>query len=263
MTIDNLLALSGLASHAGRGKLVHRCHDALGDILVVDQGAHRILTFDTVYEQSRFNLEQPACLEHHYTRAMLLGLAFLEPRHISLFGLGSGCLLQAFNHMFENTDFEVVEYRQAVVDVAKMYFDLPVSSRLNIAVADAGYHIKSMATSSTDMIFADMYTAEDMNPLQQQPSFVRQCHRVLDEEGWLIANFHHLPEMSSEFFVALQKYFQEILIYRIPEENYIIYAGKQRLLNDLEKYLPRTRWFPYNDKIRYDELFKRIVRLTI
>ena len=256
------MLLSELVSQWGRSKLVHRRNDRWGDILVIDQGDHRILTFDSIYEQSRFNLKHPALLVHYYTRAMLLGLAFMEPRHITLLGLGSGCLLQAFHRMFDNAVFEVVEYRQAVVDVASEFFNLPASPNIRVSVTDAGHYLKATPAASTDMIFADMYTAEDMNPLQLQKSFLRQCHRVLTEEGWLVGNFHELPDPTSEFFTVLHSLFAEVLLYHVPDENYIIYASKHKLIASLETYALRTKWFPYNDKIGYDFLFSRIVRLS-
>lgn len=245
-----------------RGKHVHRCKDQWGDILVMDKGNDRILTFDTLYEQSRVNKKHPDLLMHLYTRAMLLGLAFVEPRHVTMLGLGSGCLLQVFHEMFREATLSVVECRELVVEVAKEYFWLPQSPNIEITVTDAQFYLKKSATASTDIIFSDLYNADDMSPIQLQKSFLRECHRALTDDGWLVANFHHLPDTTSEFFVTLEKLFEEILIFNIPDENYIIYAGKQRLITDLETYMPRTKWFPHNDKIHYENLFSRIVRMT-
>ncbi len=252
-----------LINQLSRGKFVYRCKDEWGDILVMDKGDDRILTFDSIHEQSRLNKKQPALLVHLYTRAMLLGLALIAPRHVTMLGLGSGCLLQAFDKMLTATAISVVEYRTLVVEVAKKYFWLPTSDNIAIAVADAETYLEASATASTDIIFSDLYNAEDMHPLQLQTSFLLDCHRVLTEGGWLVANFHHLPDTTSEFFTTLEKYFEEILIFTIPTENYIIYAGKQRLVADLDSYVSRTGQFPHSDKLHYEKLFRRLVRLTI
>jgi len=253
--------LSDEVSQFCRGKLIHRRRDKWGDILVFDHGNHRVLTFDSNYEQSRLDKSQPALLVHYYTRAMMLGMAFIEPKHVTILGLGSGCLLQAFHDMFDETVLAVVEFRQAVVDVARKYFCLPEAPHIMITVMDAEHYLKMMTPASTDIIFADLYNADDMNSLQMQKSFLRQCHRVLTAEGWLVLNFHELPGLSSEFFSVLRSLFKEILVYHVPNENHIIYAGKCRLIGSLDAYASRTKWFPHNDRVRYDLLFTEIIRL--
>ena len=58
------------------GKLVHKASDEFGDILVLDFHNHRVMTFDSIYEQSRMNKDEPYAPIHEYTKAMLLVLAF-------------------------------------------------------------------------------------------------------------------------------------------------------------------------------------------
>ncbi|MFO7602702.1 MAG: hypothetical protein R6X06_02690, partial [Gammaproteobacteria bacterium] len=185
--------------------------------------------------------------------------AFREPKHVTLLGLGSGCLLQGLQAMPAPPRVAVVEHRQAVVDVARDYFWLPEAGNISVNVSDASAYLKRTAAVSTDIIFADLYTADEMNPLQLQKSFLRLCHRLLTEEGWLVLNFHTLPDRSAEFFTLLHRLYAEVLIYHAPDENYIIYAGKSRRRTSLGNEMERARCFPYNDKIGYDFLLTRIV----
>ncbi|MFO7602570.1 MAG: hypothetical protein R6X06_02015, partial [Gammaproteobacteria bacterium] len=145
MSLGELLLLSDLVRQAGRGKLVHRHSDPWGDILVIDQGEHRVLTFGTIYEQSRLNKRYPALMVHHYIRGMMLSLAFREPKHVTLLGLGSGCLLQGLQAMPAPPRVAVVEHRQAVVDVARDYFWLPEAGNISVNVSDASAYLKRTA----------------------------------------------------------------------------------------------------------------------
>ena len=46
------------------GKLIHRTSDEFGIMLVLDYPRYRVLSFDSVYEQSGFYLEKPYELVH-------------------------------------------------------------------------------------------------------------------------------------------------------------------------------------------------------
>lgn len=119
------------------GKVTHRQHDIWGDILVIDHGSQRVLTFDTIYEQSRMDRNKPAMLVHNYTRAMILGLAFVKPEHVTILGLGGGCLVRAVHALFGEAVLDVVELRQAVVEIAQRYFMLPQAPRIQVTISDA------------------------------------------------------------------------------------------------------------------------------
>jgi hypothetical protein len=95
--------------------------------------------------------------------------------------------------------------------------------------------------ASTDIIFADVYKAYDMAAFQGQAWFLQQCHRALTEKGWLVMNFHEMPNANSAFMLRLKKLFPEVLVCLVPKGNYIIYAGKvrcEKLLGDYFEALP-------------------------
>ena len=117
--------------------IIHRTNDAWGDILVIDHRCYRNLTFDSICQQSSMHLNRRHILVHEYTRAMMLVLAFIKPRHVTILGLGGGCLLRSLYHILPKCELQAVELRQRVYEVATEFFGIPLSKKVTITIADA------------------------------------------------------------------------------------------------------------------------------
>ena len=78
-----------------KGEIVHHTRDALGSILVVDYRKHRVLTFNSVFEQSKIDRRYPYLPVHEYNRAMMLPAVFANPGHVTILGLGGGVMAGA------------------------------------------------------------------------------------------------------------------------------------------------------------------------
>lgn len=209
--------------------LRHRTRDSWGNILVLDQQNQRILSFDSIYEQSRMDLSHPNELIHHYTRAMLLGLTFGNPAHVTLLGLGGGCLLRAAYQVSPHLKIQAVELRSAVVDIAREYFGLPDSPNLSIEVANGRDYVRQQPDACTDLIWADMYQELRADPFQMKTGFFHESRRILSDNGWLVINCHEMPAVNGSFFRNLKAYFTEILVCTVPSGNVVIYAGKSQM----------------------------------
>src|SRR5690606_34998140 len=98
---------------------------------------HRVLTFNTIFEQSKIDRRSPWLPVHEYNRAMLLPVAFGQPRHATVLGLGGGVMASALHHLLPACQVHAVELRQAVLDVAREFFSLPDSDRLRVTISDA------------------------------------------------------------------------------------------------------------------------------
>lgn len=204
----------------------HEQRDKWGKILVLDQNNQRVLAFDSIYEQSRMDLNYPSRLVHQYTRAMLLALTFGNPEHVTLFGLGGACLLRAVHQVNPRIRLQAVELRAAVVEIARDYFGLPDSPLLSIEVADGRDYITQQPDACTDLIWADMYHALRADPFQMQQRFFCESQRILSDDGWLVINCHEFPPANGLFFRFLNMYFKEILICTVPSGNFVVYASK-------------------------------------
>ncbi|MEX2475519.1 spermidine synthase [Marinobacter sp.] len=231
----------------GKGDIVHQTRDALGSILVIDYRKHRVLTFNSVFEQSKIDRHYPHLPVHEYNRAMLLPAVFAHPHHVTILGLGGGVMASALHHLYPECRIHAVELRQAVVDIAREFFALPDSERLAVTIADARNALENLPQASTDMILADLYNADRMSPAQAQRQFVDQCSRALTDQGWLVLNYHRTPDPEGPYFRQLKQHFAVLLMFRSKSNNTVIYASKTHfesvhsknpLLAEMEKRLP-------------------------
>lgn len=229
LTLLNKTIITGERDLLG-DPIIHRTSDEFGDILVIDRGVFRSLTFDSIYDQSSMDLRDPLNLVHEYTQAMVLALAFLKPRHITLLGLGGGSILRSVHNVFPECKINAIELRQQVHVVAAEYFGLPVSNNITITIADAERWLNSAEDNSTDVILADMFTAYCMNPFQMQKNFIQQSYRVLNKKGWIIINYHDISDLNSPFFEFLYSIFADVFIYKTAVgNNNVIFASKERV----------------------------------
>lgn len=230
-----------------RGEVTFQTEDALGKILVIDHRKHRILSFDSVFEQSKIDRSSPHLPVHEYNRAMLLPVAFAEPRHATILGLGGGSLVGALHHLLPTCTLHAVELRREVMKVARQFFSLPEASNIEITVADARRVLPELPGGGTDLILTDLYDAQRMSPAQAQRRFIEQCAEALGPNGWLAINYHQLPPENGPLFMYLRALFAVVLLFRSKTGNYVLYASKEPFelmdsrdpcLTALEKRLP-------------------------
>jgi len=240
--------------------IIYRTQDQWGDIMVIERERCRVLAFDPVYEQSCINLRNPHIPFHEYTRIMILVLALINPHHITILGLGGGCLLHCLHYLLPDCTLLSIELRKKVYEVALDFFLLPTQPNINVCISDAKLAIRRCEDSSTQIIFADMYQNYGMNPFQMQKKFIQQCQRILDDTGWLVVNYHQLPDFESSFIQCLQRHFAEIFVCPAFSGNTILFAKKnstgsirhhQTQVLELEKKL----------NIKLLPLFKKMTRI--
>lgn len=244
-----------------RGQIVLSTSDHIGNILVVDYRDYRVLTFGSVYEQSGFSLVKPHSVAHEYIRIMMLVLGFITPRHVTLLGLGGGSLLRSIHHHLHECQFHVVELRAKVFEVAKHYFDIPIDGRVKYTISDAKVQLRAAPNTSTDIIFSDLYDAYFMSPIQTQKKFVCECYRVLNEDGWLVINFHQLPHIRSLFFVTIIEHFSKVFIYPGEHNNYILFACKSSNNIDVNNALSKIEKMEAELSTPFLALFQQLEKL--
>ena len=236
-----------LTAMLNQGEVIHHTRDRLGSILVIDYRKHRVLTFNSAFEQSKIDRRRPWLPVHEYSRAMMLPAAFAHPRHVTILGLGGGVMASAFYHLYPECQIHVVELRQAVLDVSREFFALPDSPRLQVTIADARQTLSELPDASTDIIQSDLYTADRMSQAQSQRLFIDECSRVLGPEGWLTLNYHQPPNPDSPWFRRIKRHFPALLTFRSKSNNTVLYASKKPLgdlnsrdplFTELEQRLP-------------------------
>lgn len=207
------------------GDIIHNTRDEHGNILVFDDMEYRVLNFDSPFEQSSMSLNHHYRLTHQYTQLMIIVLAYIQPNHVTLLGLGGGSLLRTLHHVLPECFFAVFELREKVLAVAKEYFFIPTDERVHIVINDATIEISLAEKASTDIIFSDMYGAYKMIPEQAQYTFLKECYRILTNSGWLVMNFHNRPNTESTFLRKLRLLFPTVII-GSETGHFIVFASK-------------------------------------
>lgn len=209
-----------------QGKELYRIEDETGEIVVTQRGDKRVLSFDSSLEQSSLLMSKPFYLSHEYTQIMILGLIFVDAKHVTVLGLGGGGLVYCLRHFYPTLFIQAVELRQIVIDTAYEWFDLPRDAKVKVNCADANRFLDESETESTDIIFSDLYEAEGMSNIQVQEKFIKNCHRVLSNQGWMILNFHDLPEDDSELIKSIKELFWDVYVCNVFKGNWVVFCGK-------------------------------------
>lgn len=240
--------------------VIYRTNDKWGEIMVIDRKECRVLAFDPIYEQSCIDLKNPHIPVHEYTRIMLLVLAFINPQHITILGLGGGSLLHCLNYLLPQCSLFSIELREKVYEIALNFFLIPTPNNINVSISDAKLAVRRCEDESTQIIFADMYQSYGMNPFQIQKKFIQQCYRILDNTGWLVVNYHQLPEFNTGFIQCLKLYFTEIYVCPTFSGNYILFASKSPV-GPRNKQKAKVFELERQLGIKLTHLFKRITNI--
>lgn len=243
---------------AGRGQLVHIDRDEHGVMEVIDDQYTRSLYFGTAARQSSMSHADPLTLVLSYTRAMLAGLLFQpRPREILLIGLGGGSLVRFLAHHYPEADITVVEYRQAVIDIARRFFRLPEQPRIRILQGDGTEFIHNRAQPLYDLILVDAFDAAGLHPGIACEGFLHGCQQRLREQGVIALNLWNTDRARCRaqircFEAALQ---QRALRLPVEARNNLIVFGAPHLdrmpsRHALQRTLPALKQqlgldFPY------------------
>jgi spermidine synthase len=174
------------------GIVRHVRQDEFGPIEVVEALGLRSLHFGTAARQSSQWLAEPERLEMPYLRAMLAGLPFVaHPRRCLLLGLGGGSLAGFILRHCHDALVDAVEYRPAMVEVARDYFGLPESPRLRIHLADAHDYLRRHAglrDGDYDLILVDLFDERGLAPCVLRDDFLAALTAALSPVGVLTVN---------------------------------------------------------------------------
>ncbi|MBV1787560.1 spermidine synthase [Marinobacterium sp. D7] len=210
----------------GTSRELFREYDQYGVVRVLEEGNRRILSFGDGDEQSSVLKSDSTALQHEYTRAMLLVLAFTEPKQVLSLGLGAGGLNTCLHERFPGIKQQVVELRPAVITAAQRFFRLPRGRRLELHQMDAGAFLSGPSQAGFDLIFSDIYGPEGMDEQQIDPLFLQRCAERLKAKGWLVLNCWREHE-GSELINLLSGLFSDIRGVTTSEGNWVVYAGME------------------------------------
>ena len=209
-------------------KYVYTQTDEYGDIAVIDEGDYRILSFAVGDEQSRQLKAQPHLLQHSYTQVMMLSLLFCQPKRVLLLGLGAGCMLSSLHSTLAGVRISAVEARQSVIDIAKRYFRLPGSKKIDIHCAEASEFLRAGMAKKVDLIMTDLYRETGMDEVQVSKKYIDLCTAQLKVNGWLVLNCWGGSIDHTELLDYLRKDYADVRCCESGDGNLVIFAGRQK-----------------------------------
>lgn len=220
---------------------LYRTHDEFGLVIVLEKGDRRILSFDSSLQQSCVYMNKPYLLAHEYTQIMLLGMVLMDARNVTLLGLGGGGLAHCFNHYYPQVAMRVVELRQAVIDVAYQWFNLPQKANLKVTCDDAFHYMQKAKAQSIDLLLSDLYEAQGMSEIQSQFGFIQQAYNSLSDDGWLVLNLHHNPEEDAFIMQSVNELFSNLYLCEVFSGNWVLFCGKAASQYDKNELNERAR----------------------
>ncbi len=174
------------------GLLIHQEYDEHGLIEIVETDGVRALHFGTDPRQSSMLLNAPNELHSKYVRAMMAWLLFKDhPNNVLMIGVGGGLLSKYLLNQFPECQIKAVEFRQAIIKIARRYFALPLDPRLKVKIGDGAYYIKQKSQNMTrqyDLIMIDAFDDKGMADTMQGMNLFSACKELLTEKGVLIIN---------------------------------------------------------------------------
>jgi spermidine synthase len=187
------------------GAVVYETQTPYQELQVVDRGDTRVLFLDG-QKHSAMDLEDPNRHVFDYTRYFHLTLLFAEEDVDRVLFVGGGGFTgpKRFANDYDAT-VDVVEIDPDVISVAKEYFRLEESDRLNVVNADGREYLQE-TNRTYDVIVMDAYK-KDKVPFQlTTQEFMQLANDRLDEDGVLLTNIISAPSgPASKFYRAEHK----------------------------------------------------------
>ena len=151
----------------------------------------RYLHFGSEWVQGAMRIARPFALELAYTREMLLPLLLsdMPPRHCLLVGLGAASQLKFLHRHFPDARFTVLEINPGVQVVARQFFKLPDSPRIDIIIDAAATWLACNAPQAAfDLILLDGFNAAGRAGALSSAAFYAGCRAALTATGVFSGN---------------------------------------------------------------------------
>ena len=203
------------------GTLVYEKETLFSHLDVTEFGDNRSLYLDGV-QHSSMNRNDPLDLVIDYTEYFHLGMMF-NPDATNVLFVGGGGFTgpKNFLTLYPDTKIDVIEIDSDVIDVAKIYFDLPDDPRLQVFNDDARKHL-SLFEKKYDLIILDAYASTYVPYHLMTHEFYQTLEKRLEPDGVIVSNMLGSIEGSrSQIVKAVYKTMKETfpVAYVFPTES--------------------------------------------
>jgi len=245
-------------------RVIHREKSLYRNIVVTERSDRRCLAFSVKRQkrnQTCMNPEKPDKVVFPYVRMSFAGLlANPEPRRAMMIGLGGGTISNVLTELYPNLTIDLVEIDEAVVKVAREYFDFRESAQTNVIVQDGRVFTRraKMQGKQYDLIILDAYTGDYIPEHLMTREFLQDVHDLLTPDGIVIANTFAISRLYDYESQTYASVFDEFINFKMPGTgNRVVIAARGSLpansvLRDNASRLGPRLLEPYDvDLVRY------------
>jgi spermidine synthase len=216
--------------------IIHEERSQYRNVVVTEFNNQRCMLFNVRrgdMNQTCMDLRDPRRLVFNYTRMSFAGLLLNpEPRRILVAGLGGGTIPTVMHEMFPEAHIDVLEVDDAVLRVARQYFNFREDHRMVAHVVDARVFIKRAALRriSYDYIVLDAFSGEYIPEHLLTREFLEEVSQILTPDGVVVANTFSSSRLYDHESVTYQAVFGEFYNFKQARSgNRIILAQKKAL----------------------------------
>ncbi len=194
--------------------------------------------------QSIFDPNNPKNIISNFMKHAFLAPQILEhaPKNVLFIGLGGGIMPRYIRDCYPNTQIDIVEIDPVIPNIAKKYFDFKSDENMKIYIMDGRVFINK-APKKYDLIFMDVYNAENIPFQFTTQEFFEQIKKHLNKDGIFVAN---IANLGREGFISaelntIKKVFNKCLVSVCENEtNYVPFAFSDDSIN-IEKIAEKIR----------------------
>jgi spermidine synthase len=239
-----VLATAGLgaltptaSAQSGPLRTIHQERSLYRNILVTEDDERRCMRFTITdlsgQNQSCFFNDDHDKLVFPYAKMVLSSLMVQDnPDRILIIGLGGGTLVHTYSTLFPQADITIAEIDEAVVDVAKEFFDYEETSLIRSETVDARVFVKrqGLRGEKYDLVILDAFNGEYIPEHLMTAEFLEEVKQLLPENGMVVANTFSTSRLYSAESNTYRQVFGEIFnVHMDGTGNRIIIASMQPL----------------------------------
>ncbi len=234
-----LFSISAATSFAQQGELkqIHQERSLYRNILVTEDDVRRCMRF-TITERTGQNqscrfLDDHDKLVFPYAKMVMASLMVQDnPQRILIIGLGGGTLVHTYSTLFPDAEIVISEIDEAVVEVARDYFDFVETDKIKIATEDGRVYIKraGIRGEKFDLVILDAFNGEYIPEHLMSAEFLTEVKALLPDDGMVIANTFSTSRLYAAESVTYAQVFGEFFnIRQSGTGNRLVVASMQPL----------------------------------
>ena len=178
--------------------------------------------------QSIIDPSNPKKIISNFMKHALLALPILgyAPKNILFIGLGGGIMPGYIRDHYPDTQIDIVEIDPVIPNIAEKFFNFKPDENMKIHIMDGRVFVNK-TNKKFDLIFMDVYNAENIPFQFTTKDFFEQIKKHLTNDGVFVANIANLGKegfISAELNTIHQVFSKCLVSVCDRETNYVPFA---------------------------------------